>query len=94
MADMPNDNTARWTVIVSKESDLALRTFLGAKGMRKGDLSKFIEDAVLWRMFRKSVTEARQAFSDLSPDEIQGLVDEAVTAARRDAPVSAPKVST
>jgi len=83
---MPSNDTARWTVTVSKESDLALRTFLGAKGMRKGDLSKFIEDAVLWRMFRKSVAEARDAFSDLSADEIQALVDEAVTAVRKDSP--------
>jgi hypothetical protein len=91
MQDMPSEDTARWTVTVSKESDLALRTFLGAKGMRKGDLSKFIEDAVLWRMFRKSVTEAREAFSDLSPDETQALVDEAVAAVRREHPTPQPR---
>jgi hypothetical protein len=78
-------------VTVSKESDLALRTFLGAKGMRKGDLSKFIEDAVLWRMFRKSVAEARESFSDLSSDETQALVDEAVAAVRREHPTPQPR---
>jgi hypothetical protein len=78
-------------VTVSKESDLALRTFLGAKGMRKGDLSKFIEDAVLWRMFRKSVTEARESFSDLSSDETEALVDEAVAAVRREHPMPQPR---
>ncbi len=87
---MPSEDTARWTVTVSKESDLALRTYLGAKGMRKGDLSKFIEDAVLWRMFRKSVAEARESFSDLSANETQALVDEAVAAVRRDHPMSQP----
>ncbi len=91
MQDMPTKDTARWTVTVSKESDLALRTFLGAKGMRKGDLSKFIEDAVLWRMFRKSVTEARESFSDLSADETLALVDEAVAAVRREQPMPQPR---
>jgi len=43
---MAEDTTTRWTVTVPKETDLALRAFLGSQGMRKGDLSKFIEDAV------------------------------------------------
>ncbi|HTS70515.1 MAG TPA: ribbon-helix-helix domain-containing protein [Terriglobia bacterium] len=30
---------------LNKETDLTLRTFLGARGMKKGDLSKFIEEA-------------------------------------------------
>lgn len=28
----------RWTVKVSKETDRSLRSFLGARGMKKGDL--------------------------------------------------------
>ena len=91
---MTTDNMTRWSVTVSKDTDLALRSFLGAKGMRKGDLSKFIEDAVLWRMFRKSVNKARESFSDLSPDEVQALVDEAVDAVRKDARAKAPKAGT
>ena len=38
--------TVRWTIKVSPETDLSLRGFLGAQGMKKGDLSKFVEDAV------------------------------------------------
>ena len=48
---MADEATTRLTVTVSRETDLALRAYLGAQGMRKGDLSKFIEDAVRWRMF-------------------------------------------
>jgi hypothetical protein len=40
------EEAVRWTITVSKETDLTLRTFLGAQGMKKGDLSKFIEG---WR---------------------------------------------
>lgn len=90
MLDMPNDNTARWTVTVSKETDLALRAFLGNRGMRKGDISKFIEDAVVWRMFRASVNKAREGFADLSADEVQALADEALDAVRKEARNQAP----
>ena len=40
------DDTIRWTVKVSPETDRSLRSFLGQHGMKKGDLSKFIERAV------------------------------------------------
>ena len=42
---MPNDTTTRWTVSVSKDTDIAVRSFLAQRGMKKGDLSKFIEEA-------------------------------------------------
>ena len=41
-----NSDCARWTVTVTKETDAALRSFLGAQGMRKGDICKFIVEAV------------------------------------------------
>lgn len=34
---MSNEETTRLTVTLSRETDLALRAFLGAQGMRKGD---------------------------------------------------------
>jgi hypothetical protein len=36
------EEAVRWNIKVSKETDLTLRTFLGAQGAKKGDLSKFI----------------------------------------------------
>ena len=39
---------------------------------------KFIEEAVRWRIFHQTVRQARQAFADVSPDELQKLIDEAV----------------
>lgn len=42
--------TIRWTIKVSGETDLALRSFLGAHGMKKGDLSRFVEEAVRARL--------------------------------------------
>ena len=74
----PEPGTARLTITWPKETDHALRSFLGAQGMKKGDLSKFIEEAVRWRIFHQTVREARQAFADVSPGDLQKLIDEAV----------------
>jgi hypothetical protein len=70
--------TTRLTITWSKEADYALRTFLGSQGMKKGDLSKFIEEAVRWRIFHQTVRESREAFADVSPDELQKMIDQAV----------------
>jgi hypothetical protein len=74
--------TTRLTITWSREADHALRTFLGSQGMKKGDLSKFIEEAVRWRIFHQTVRQARAAFADVSPDKLQNMIDEAVEDAR------------
>jgi hypothetical protein len=77
------DDTTRWTVSVSKETDISVRSFLAQRGMKKGDLSKFIEEAVKWRVFDQTLAEVRSKFSDLPPDQLESLIDEAVAAARQ-----------
>ena len=79
---MPDDMT-RWTVSVSKETDIAVRSFLARRGMKKGDLSKFIEDAVRWRVLDQTVAEARGKFADMPPEELDALIEEAVAETRR-----------
>jgi len=39
---MPEPETTRLTITGSKQADLTLRSYLGAHGMKKGDISKFI----------------------------------------------------
>jgi hypothetical protein len=58
---MPDD-TIRQTVPVSKETASAVRRFFARRGMREGDLAKFIEDAVKWRVFEQTMAEARDSF--------------------------------
>jgi hypothetical protein len=77
-----SDNTTRWTVSVSKETDIAVRSFLAQRGMKKGDLSKFIEEAVKWRVLEQAAAEARAQFQDMDNAAIEDLVAEAVTATR------------
>lgn len=74
--------TVRWSLKVSKETDLDLRTYLGSQGMTKGDLGKFIEDAVRRRILQLSVQDIRQRNADADPDEIQRIVDEAMSEVR------------
>ena len=76
------EEAVRWNIKVSKETDLALRTYLGARGMKKGDLSKFIEDAVRWRVFHRTVRDIKSRNADTSPEELQRVVDAAVREVR------------
>ena len=79
---MTDEATTRWTVSVSRETDIAVRSFLAQRGMKKGDLSKFIEEAVKWRVLDQTMAEARSKFADMPPDELEAVIDEAVAAAR------------
>ena len=79
---MPDDTTTRWTVSVSRDTDITVRSFLAQRGMKKGDLSKFIEEAVKWRVFDQTLAEARSKFADMPPEELEVLIDEAVAATR------------
>jgi hypothetical protein len=76
------DQAVRWSLKVSKDTDLILRTFLGSQGMKKGDLSKFIEDAVRRRVLQCTIQDIRARNADADPDEIQSIVDEAVQEVR------------
>lgn len=72
----------RWTIKVSSETDLSLRTFLGAKGMKKGDLSRFVEEAVRWRILDQTVRDLKDRNQDLDPDELETLIGQAVAEVR------------
>ncbi len=74
----------RWNIKVSKETDLTLRTYLGSQGMRKGDLSKFIEEAVRWRVFHRSIQDIKARNADTGADELQSIIDDAVREVRDD----------
>lgn len=74
--------TIRWNITVSKETDLALRTFLGSQGMKKGDLSKFIEEAVREKVFHRTVADIKTRNAGADPQELEQLIDSAVRQVR------------
>ena len=77
-ARLSEPETTRLTIAWSKEADHALRSFLGAQGMKKGDISKFIEEAVRWRVFHCTVQEIRERNAGTDPEELQRIIDETV----------------
>jgi hypothetical protein len=81
---MPNSELTRLTISWSKETDLELRTYLGSQGMKKGDLSKFIEDAVRWRLFDQTVTAIKARNADADPDVLMEMIDKTVRDVRRE----------
>lgn len=76
-------NTTRWNIAVSPEVDQAVRMFLAAQGGgRKGDLSRFIEEAVRAYLLERAVDQAKAAAAGMSEVELTDLIDEAVQWAR------------
>ena len=73
----------RWTIKVSRETDLSLRTLLGAQRMKKGDLSKFVEDAVRWRVFDRRVQSLKDRNQDVPAAQVQAAIDGAVREVRK-----------
>lgn len=75
-------NPARWSLSVSQDTDASLREYLGAQGMKKGDLSRFVEEAVRWRMLDNTVQTIKQRNADQDPTALQALIDQALDAVR------------
>ena len=72
----------RWNLVVSDETDRSVRSYLARSGGRKGDLSRFVDEAVRGEILRRTVREVQEGNPDLSGEEAQALAEEAVTWAR------------
>lgn len=72
-------NSVRWNLAVSAETDQALRMFLVSQGGgRKGDLSRFIEEAVRAHILELSAEQAKAANQAVSEEALTTAVDEAL----------------
>jgi hypothetical protein len=76
---MPAADLTPLTISWTKESDLELRSYLSSQGMKKGDLSKFIEDAVRWRLFDQTVSAIKSRNADADPETIMEMIETTVT---------------
>ena len=76
-------DTVRWNVVVSPDVDQSVRMFIAAQGGgRKGDLSRFIEEAVRTYLLEQAVDQAKTAAAGMSETDLSELIDEAVQWAR------------
>ena len=75
--------TVRWNIAVSPDTDQSLRLFLATQsGGRKGDLSRFIEEAVRARILELTADQVKTANTGMSEPDLASLVDKAVQWAR------------
>jgi len=76
-------HTVRWNIAVSGDTDQSVRMFLASRGGgRKGDLSRFIEEAVRAYIFERAAEQAKAANANVSEADLTAIVAEAVQWAR------------
>jgi hypothetical protein len=66
---------ARWNLVVSRNTDVALRALLATRGRRRGDLSRFVEEAVNREIIRYTMSDVRSRNAGLDANEMARLID-------------------
>ena len=72
-------NRVRWSVVVPESTDIALRTYLAGTGMKKGDISHFVDKAVLLHIFDLVTDKVKARNKQFNQDEILAAIEEAVS---------------
>lgn len=72
----------RLTVRVSKATDQSVRALLGGRRMKKGELSKFVEQAVEMRLLREMVDDIKRRNAGVDAKDLQLDIDRAVKEVR------------
>ncbi len=75
---------ARWNLTVTEKTDRSVRTYLARTGGKKGDLSRFVDEAVRRRVLDLTVRQVKERNTKYDQQEILDLIDEEVGAARAD----------
>ena len=71
-------SNVRWSIVVLEETDRALRSFLAQRGTKKGDISRFVEEAVQSRLFELTVESVKERNRPLDQNEILETIDDAL----------------
>ena len=76
-------SSIRWNIVVSQDTDQSVRMLLASQGGgRKGDLSRFIEEAVRAHILELSAAQAKAANIEVDEANLTRMVAEAVLWAR------------
>lgn len=73
-------SNVRWSIVVPEETDRALRSYLGRRGTKKGDISRFVEEAVQARLFELTVEDVKNSNRRFPQEDIQAAIDDALAA--------------
>lgn len=74
---------ARWSLNVSRETDADLRALLAERGRRRGDLSRFVEQAVVREMMLEVSRETHKRNAGVEPAELMELIASELAEVRR-----------
>ncbi len=72
----------RWNLSIPEQTDRAVRTFLARTGGKKGDLSRFVDEAVRRRVLDLTVRQIKDRNAQQDQQALLDLIDEEVDAAR------------
>ena len=72
----------RWHLSISEQTDRAVRSFLARTGGKKGDLSRFVDEAVRRRVLDLTVRQIKDRNAGQDQQALLDLIDEEVDAAR------------
>ena len=76
----------RWNLVISEDTDRVVRSHLAVGGLKKGDLSKFVDRAVRQAVFWETAAEIEDQNRDHDPAMIDAVVNDAVSWARENRP--------
>ncbi len=72
----------KWNVTIPDETDHLVRVFLSRTGMKKGDLSAFVDDAVQGEVLRRLVQELKSKDAGVGDDDAVALAENLVALER------------
>ncbi len=72
----------RWNLSIPEETDRLVRVFLARQGLKKGDLSAFVEAACRREVMRRTLAEIQEQNTDLGAEDAMELARDAVVSAR------------
>ncbi len=71
-------SNTRWSVVIPEDTDRALRSYLARKGTKKGDLSRFVDEAVLSRLFELTVEDVKERNQAYAQEDILAAIEDAL----------------
>src|SRR3990172_5285164 len=69
------EEAVRWNLSVSSDTDSALRKWLAGKGAKRGDLSRFVEDAVNRQVLREMINDIHARNAHLRAAHVEQVIE-------------------